>query len=696
MSRGVAPVSIPLSTLRPDFAGGWPLGSRWTIPEATAGGAVEQPENSVLAFRLRAAGGRLRGSVRLLPGDLHPSGAVRARVVIQGQDRRELWSGFLGSVLGHRRSAGLELDVALPAGEDFDLLLCASRLKPFGKGGSRLRWEDPRIEFDGPLPEAEERIAVPAPAASAAPPRDPAKPLFSILTPVHNPPHDVLEEMLESVREQSFPDWEMRLVDDGSTDPEVMRIMERFSASDGRMHVIRSEQAGGISAATNRALEAAEGEYIALLDHDDLLAEDALETVAALLAERPELDMVYSDEDVFDEEGARLALFVKPYWSPDLMRSHMYTCHLGVYRRSLAERVGGFRPEFDGSQDYDFVLRISEQSDRIAHIPKVLYHWRSHVGSVAENLAAKPHAFAAARRAIADHVDRLGIEAEVHFDAKRCWYRVDYKADPTMATGLVLPLTSTDDAMPAALRRAVEAWSSSAEDSRWELVLAGPEAALQGCAKALQGVIDEDRLHLVSCPGGSGRAAILNRAVAKTSAERLLLLDGPVEQLTSNWLARLESLIGQDDIGAVAAKTLAADGRVEHAGVVLRDGFPAPVQLAADQLEPGPMAVLYVRGNFWSASGTVMTSRGIFERLGGLDERFDQLAVTDYCGRAWAAGLRVLSAPDAVVRRTDRTAPVNDLWELLRFAARWRVAVPEDPYFGRRAAAVLTGVGQAN
>jgi O-antigen biosynthesis protein len=522
---------------------------------------------------------------------------------------------------------------------------------------------------------------------------DAASPLFSILTPVHNPPPRILEEMLRSVREQRFPDWELRLVDDGSTDAEVIRILETACAEDERIHLARHEKAGGISVATNTALAAAEGEYIALLDHDDLLTDDALLTVAAAVAADPTIDMLYSDEDVFDEEE-RLALFIKPDWSPDLMRSHMYTCHLGIYRRRLAEEVGGFRPKFDGSQDYDLVLRISERTDRIVHIPRVLYHWRSHKGSVAENLAAKPHAFAAARHAIVEHLDRLGVEADVHFDALRCWYRVDYPPDDTQTVGLILPLTDADDAIIDALRRAARAWARI-DDVDWELVLVGSESVLRAGAESLGELDRAGRLRRVPVGTARGRAAMMNAAVESTPADCLVFLDHPVEQLTSHWLRRLRAIADQPDIGAVGAKTLAQDGRVEHAGLVLSEGLPLPVQMGADQIEPGPMALLYVRANFSSLSGTVVTTRETFRALGGFDERFDLLAMPDYCLRAWDSGLRVISESSVVVRRTDLAPATNDLVELAAFARYWRDRVPTDPYYHGRATDVLTGVGPA-
>ena len=677
------------------------MGSRWTIPGAqTEHGAVEQPTVSVLAFRLRpGAGGRLRARVSLRGnGDAHPTGVARARVVTQARDgsRRELWSGLVGSLRGRRARPFLEVDVPLPAGgEPVDLLLCASRARPFERGLARLRWEDPRIEIKGATGTA----ATPAPPVepgetATAPPGDL---LISILTPVHNPAPQILRAMLDSVLGQSFQGWELCLVDDGSSDPEVIAMLERAAAGDERVRLERHEQAGGISAATNTALRMAGGEYVALLDHDDVLAEDALETVARTIAERPGVDMLYSDEDVFEdlfEDGVRVALFRKPGWSPDLMRSHMYTCHLGVYRRALVDEVGGFRSEFDGSQDYDLVLRVTERTDRIVHIPQILYHWRSHEGSVAENLAAKPHAFAAARRALAEHLDRTGVEGEVHFDAQRCWYRIDYPRAATAGIALILPVAAAGEAFAAGLARAAGSWLAASEPA-WELVLAGPERDLERCRAALPDAVAGERLRLVEA--SPDRAEAINRAVAASTTAQLVLLDSPVEPLTSGWLTRLASLSAQEGIAAAGAKTLALDGRVEHAGLVLREGLPAPVQLAADQIEPGPMAVLQVTVNFAALTGTVATSRATFERQGGLDPRFDRLAVADFCLRAWSEGRRVVSSPNVVVRRTEAEPALNDLAELVGFQAEWRRRLgPLDPYFGARAAATLTGVGSAD
>lgn len=686
--------TIPLSSLRPAFAGGWPLGSRWLpIPGDGGRGSVEHPTGTALVFRVdHLSPGRLRGRVSIVnAGPRKPVGVVRARAVLRGEGwRKEIWTGFIGNA-GRRPAHGsLEFDAELVAGAT-ELQLLASRLRPADPGVTRVRWEGPALEFPGgPSPAA---VMPQETAADWDPTPSSGTPLFSILTPVHNPASQILEEMLDSVRGQSFGDWELRLVDDGSTDPEVTRILERVASEDDRIHLVRRDRAGGISAATNTALDGATGEYVALLDHDDVLAEDALASVAAVIAESPDVDMIYSDEDVIDE-GRRIALFRKPSWSPDLMRSHMYTCHFGVYRRRLATAVEGFRSEFDGAQDYDLALRISERTDRIVHIPRVLYHWRSHAGSVAENLAAKPHAYAAGRRAIAEHLERTEVDAEVHFDALRSWYRVDYPADPRTRAGLVLPLPAADEELVSGLRRAGASWARTSAPA-WELVLAGPAPTVNRCHEALKEILPPERLRIVPTEAGLGRSALINRAASASSAARLVLLEAPVEPLTSNWLTRLVTQAGRPEIAAVGAKVLARDGRVEHAGLVLRDGLPIPILLAADQIEPGPMAVLQVTGNFAALSGAVAIDRGDFDRLDGLDERMDTLGVADFCLRAWQQGSRILSCPDVVLRRTEERPPVNDIGELLAFRAKWLPELPQDPYFDSPVTTALTGLGEA-
>src|SRR5262245_60952584 len=224
-------------------------------------------------------------------------------------------------------------------------------------------------------------------------------PRFSIVTPVYDPPPDILRDTLRSVHEQTFPDWELCLVDDCSTDPQIRAILDAAAAADPRVRVAHRAENGGIVAASNDALAMATGEFVALLDHDDEIAPEPLSLVAMAIAKVPDADYVYTDEDKIDEQGRRAHPFLKPDWSPDRFRTQMYTCHLSVLRRALVQEVGGFHQEFNGSQDWDLVLRVTERARQVVHVPAVLYHWRTLAASTAgSGTEAKPWAYAAGGR----------------------------------------------------------------------------------------------------------------------------------------------------------------------------------------------------------------------------------------------------------------------------------------------------------
>ena len=607
---------------------------------------LEQPVGARLAFGLRAEGRRLRirGRAAIAPGG---SGRATVRCAISslGPSGGEtaLWKGTLRR-LGRWRlppARSLEASFEIPGGGA--LVFSAA-----GPGGELLRWHDLEIVVDGGDP------AEPPPRLSAAaPPAPPPErveegsrgPRFSILTPVHDPQPEVLEETIGSVLAQSFEDWELCLVDDGSADPRIREALRRSAGADPRIHLLRREVAGGISTATNAALEMAGGEYVALLDHDDLLLPDALAHVDAALREQPGTDMLYSDEELF-EDGAPTHTFAKPHWSPDLLRSQMYTCHLGVYRRSLAEEVGGFRSEFDGSQDFDFALRVTERTDRVRHIPRVLYRWRVHAGSTAGNDQAKPQAYPAARRAIAQHLERTGVDADVHFGPWGGIYRVVHRLPPGVDVAVAVVDRDPGESLRALVTAVEEEAGPGGRPARVEVRPSAAEAA-RACA----------------------------------DADVIVLCEGVVEPLTRFWLARLAGFARQPGVAAVGARTLAPDGRVEHGGFAIESGLPVPIMFASGAGDPGPLGVGLLPANVAAVSGVVAFGGEAFRRLGGLEEEAGGLAVADYCLRGLSSGLRVVSAPDVLLRRTGLPAYVNDLAALERFRGRWQAGCAGDPYF---------------
>ncbi|MDO8834374.1 MAG: glycosyltransferase, partial [Vicinamibacterales bacterium] len=238
------------------------------------------------------------------------------------------------------------------------------------------------------------------------------QPLISIITPVYNTDPQWLVACIESVRRQAYPNWELCLADDASTSAETEAVLKRY-AGDTKIKIVRLDRNQHISAASNAALACATGEFVAMLDHDDELSPDALFEVVKCLNDNPTADFVYSDEDKIDTAGERCEPYFKPDWSPEMFRSFMYTNHLMVLRRSVVDAAGGFRVGFEGSQDYDLALRVIERTDRVVHVPKVLYHWRKIPGSAAAEVEAKPWALKAARRALEEHLRRTGVDAQV-------------------------------------------------------------------------------------------------------------------------------------------------------------------------------------------------------------------------------------------------------------------------------------------
>jgi GT2 family glycosyltransferase len=669
---------IPLSALRARLDGG-SRGAQWA---ADYGGitrrSLVQTSGSAIEFLLRlAAPVRFSAQAILVDRDWRESsGAVRPSVTIldQAGERHELWSASLLCAGDGGDLHSVRVECELPA-TTRSLQLGLEKLpSPHGTTVGRVLWLDTEI-VDPAAPTWEHEpdpTTEPAVAPAIEATRD--VPLVSVLTPVHNPPAAMLEEAIWSVRRQSFGDWELCLCDDGSTDPDVIATLQRHVEQDQRIQLVRRDHAGGISVATNAALDLARGEYIALLDHDDWLEPDALEAVATTVGADPSLDMLYSDEDVVDD-GRLISVALKPDWSPETLCSVMYTCHVGVYRRELAVRLGGFRPEFDGAQDYDFVLRLIEATDRIGHVPQFLYHWRAHARSAAGSDEAKPFAYPAGRRAIAEHLERTGRTAKVQFGAPLGNFRVLQEVDPAMTVAIALAL-APDGPPPEALTEAARSWTIQSHPT-WEVSLAAPLATLQAYAHALRvGGVDDSRITAVAAGPVADPITALASACAATRAEQLILMQSPAAGLAHDWMTRLAGYCTDPAIGAAGAVVLATDGRIEHAGVAVSGGLPLFLAYGFDEIRWTPIAL-----NVSAVTGVLATRRETFERLGGLRRELGELALVDYCLRAAGAGLRVVTIADARLRAIADRGPTNDLPAIWRLRQAWGATAALDPYY---------------
>jgi GT2 family glycosyltransferase len=551
--------------------------------------------------------------------------------------------------------------------------------------GSRLREDDERYaawraahaRADEHLPRVREEID-----------RAVTRPRISIITAVYNTDPLWLRACIESVRRQIYREWELCLADDGSTRPETQATLQAYEGTPG-IRIVYGAGNRGIVHASNAALALASGEFVAFLDHDDEIEPDALAEVARAIAARPDLDVVYTDEDKVDPSGIRSQPHFKPDWSPELLRSCMYMSHLTVIRRDAVLEAGGFRAGYDGSQDYDLMLRVTERTDRIAHIPRVLYSWRTTPASAASSQLSKPWAVDAGRRALEDCLRRVAFPAHVLHTNAAGHFRVRYAIG---GSPLVSILITTTTAVPRIGPRGVDllitclqAISRTTRGRAIELVIVheGPvsDAARRLLDRALHRLIPRR-----SADGPPNLAERLNQAARAATGDHLLFMHDDVEPMQEGWLDALIEFSQQEAVGAVGPFLVHPDGRLDHAGIVLGAGG---VAAHAFQGEPastrGHMAnALDVRNCSAVSGACLLTRRAVFEQVGGLEERVGrELYDVDYGLRVRRAGLRVVVTPHAAAYHHTVPAKPRGRWpaEVQALRAIWDRALDEDPYY---------------
>jgi GT2 family glycosyltransferase len=517
-----------------------------------------------------------------------------------------------------------------------------------------------------------------------------AAPRFSVLTPIYETPPAVLTAMLRSVERQSFGDWELCLVDDASPSPHVAEMLAAAAARDPRIRVETREANGGIVAASNDALAMATGEFIALLDHDDALHPEALELVAAAIDGAPDVDYVYTDEDKIDEAGHHQGPFFKPDWSPERMRTQMYTCHLSSMRRALVDEVGGFDAEFEGSQDWDLVLRVTERARRVVHLPRVLYHWRTLATSTAGGGEdAKPWAFEAGTRAIQAHCDRTGIPAVASRDTEHPGvYRLEPRLTEKPKVSIVIPTAGTVREVryePLVLiEHCVASIFERSTYENFEIVVVydtGIDPDVLGRLTALGG----SRLRLVEFDEPFNFSKKINRGAVHSDGEMLLLLNDDMEVVTPDWIERLVMYAALPGVGAVGGRLIWEDGRLQHVGIVFENfGYPGhPYRGFAGDWNGYSNSVLVAQNFLAVTAACMMTPREEFERVGGFSHTLPMnYNDVDYCLKLVSAGKRIVYDPDSVLyhfESSSRSTDVED-WEKDRLRGRWLPITAEDPY----------------
>ena len=501
-----------------------------------------------------------------------------------------------------------------------------------------------------------------------------SKPLISVITPVFDTPVQRLEEAIESVLAQAYENWELVLIDDGSSDADLLRALPLLAANDQRIILKSLGKHEGISAALNQGLGLARGEWVAFLDHDDVIEPDAVFQIVKFLQTHPDADLIYSDEDKLGEDGVEAPLF-KPDWSPDFFLSYNYIGHLTAVRRDIAQQAGGFRSQFDSAQDYDLFFRVSEQTKQIHHIPRVLYHWRRSESSSAISVRQKPEQLEASRLAIEAHLKRRGESAHVGVDWRTHAFCV---RRGLLEAKKISVIVSTCHGMEL-LQQCIESLANRTSYPNYEIVIVN-DAEFDG-ASAFPSHFPYRIVRFSGEPNGS---ALKNFAVNQIDDPWILFLGEGIEPIEPDWLTIMAEHVQRPEVGAAAARLLNPNATVEQAGMVVGvnktaqpafHGFPAE--------HPGANRQLQVTRNCSAVSSACMlTRRDVFQEAGGFDESLEgALADVDLCLKLRHAGYLIVYTPFAKLCWHRAPADQIDMngEEILR--QRWADVLRRDPYY---------------
>ncbi len=500
-----------------------------------------------------------------------------------------------------------------------------------------------------------------------------SKPLISVITPVFDTPVQRLEEAIESVLAQAYENWELLLIDDGSSAADLLRALPVLAGRDRRIILKSLEKNEGISAASNEALALAHGEWVTFLDHDDILEPDAFFHIVKLLQAHPDADLVYSDEDKLGTDGLEAPL-LKPDWSPDLFLSYNYLGHLTAVRRAIVEKAGGFRSQFDSAQDYDLFFRVIEQTKQIHHIPRILYHWRRSESSSAISVRQKPEQLEASRLAIEDHLKRRGEPAYVSVDWRTHAFWVRRELEPRKISIIVSNCQGFES-----LKRFIETLTSETSYPSYEIIIGHDDKFLESAA-----FFSRFPCRLLAFSGAVNESRFKNFAASQTDSPWILFLDASIEAVEPDWLTIMAEHVQRPEVGAVGARLLNPNGTVEQAGMIVGinegaqpafRGFPAE--------HPGANRQLQVTRNCSAVSSTCMlTRRDVFRQAGGFDERLGSaLGDVDLCLKLRRAGYLIVYTPFAKLCRHEAERDQIDMNGEAIMRERWADVLRRDPYY---------------
>ncbi len=509
---------------------------------------------------------------------------------------------------------------------------------------------------------------------------------ISVVTPVYNPPQIAFEKCIESVLNQKYLNWEWCLVDDCSSQAWVRKRLNELQAQDQRIKVYFRSQNGGIVAASNDALALVSGEFVALLDNDDELHLDALEEVANCVSANPTVDYIYTDEDKINEDGEHYEPFRKPKWSPERFLAQNYCSHLSVIRTSLINQVGRFREGFDGSQDYDLFLRVTERTKTIIHIPKILYHWRAVTGSTALAGDNKLYAFTSATKAVREHLVRRSIPAEVGFNQTHLMVTVKRKLAAHPKVGIIIPTCGTRKAVfgvdTCLVVNAVESIARKSTYTNYEIIVVVDEGTPASVYRDLRKV-GRDRLKIVDYDKPFNFSEKCNLGVVNTDAPLVLLLNDDTEVISPDWLETMVGHISESDVAMVGPLLVFEDNRIQSAA---HSNTPTPHNFCRgySSSELGEFGILVCARECSGVTGAcALIKRDVYFEVGGLSETFP-LAFNDcdFAFKVLERGYRIIWTPHArlfhfeTASRPDHVEPS----EVERITNRWGRFFDNDRY----------------
>lgn len=516
------------------------------------------------------------------------------------------------------------------------------------------------------------------------------KPLISIVIPLYCTPLPYLKELLESVRRQSYENWQLCLAD-GSPDDKAKEFIEKHYGREKRIVYRKLEENGGISVNTNEAVALATGEYLMLCDHDDTLEPDALYEIVKAINDTG-ADVLYTDEDKVSMDGQH---YFDPNFKPDFnlfrLRENNYICHIFVVKKSLTDETGLLRSEFDGAQDFDFILRCCEKAQKITHIPKVLYHWRCHMDSTAADPSSKAYAYEAGRKAVREHYQRLGIDAKVEMTERPGWYRSHVKVQGNPLISVIIPNKDhTDD-----LELCLFSMTRKSTYRNYEILIVENNSEKEETFEYYKKLPDRyPKARVLTWEKEFNYSAINNFAAKEAKGEYLLFLNNDVEILTPDWMEEMLQNCQQEDVAAVGAKLYYPDDTIQHAGVVLDlGGIAGHIMCRASREDPGYFGrMISVQEISAVTAACMMVKKSDFDAVGGLDETF-QVAFNDIdlCMKFRAAGKKIIFTPYAELYHYEsKSRGLEDTpekqfrfdKEVKRFQEKWAQQLEMgDPYY---------------